>query len=218
MTNRRVELVIAAVFFAIGAVVLVNVWQTPQVPVEDPLGPYGLPRAIAIGLVLIAVLLGAEAWWGAVRGPAPADAESDAGVEPTPSAVPELSAVPAADAVPSAGAVPAAAGVPAGTSPIGDGVVADAAVGTVDGAPEDISPQRRRALGALTMAATIGYVLLLPTLGFVIASILLGVVLLPVLGSRNLRVVAGVPAAAVAPLWLLFVYTLDVNLPTFLGR
>jgi hypothetical protein len=180
-------LIIAGALFVVGTAVLINLRSTPEVPVEDPLGPYGLPRVIAIGLVLVAVLLASRAWWAAVRRPA--------------------------GAAPSAAPVPAAA-----ASATGDGVVDAAAVPTVEGAPADVSSQPRRTLGALTMAATIGYVLVLPTLGFVIASVLLGVVLLPLLGSRNLRVVVGIPAAVVALLWLLFVHTLEVNLPTFLGR
>lgn len=142
-----------AVFFAAGAIVLFTLRDTPDVPVEDPLGPFGLPRAIAVGLVLVAAGLAAQAWWGAARAPA----EDEPPVDP-----------------------------------------------------------RSRLLGALTMVATVAYVLILPVLGFVIASIVFGVGLLPVLGARRLRTVLAVPAAVVAVLWLLFVYTLDVELPSFL--
>lgn len=142
-----------AVFFAAGAIVLFTLRDAPDVPVEDPLGPFGLPRAIAVGLVLVAAGLAAQAWWGAARAPA----EDEPPVDP-----------------------------------------------------------RSRLLGALTMVATVAYVLILPVLGFVIASIVFGVGLLPVLGARRLWTVLAVPAAVVAVLWLLFVYTLDVELPSFL--
>jgi hypothetical protein len=64
----------AGIVVAVGVVLLVELRSTPQVPVEDPLGPYGLPRVLAIGLVLsgLAMLV-------PVRRPEP---DADPAVEP----------------------------------------------------------------------------------------------------------------------------------------
>jgi hypothetical protein len=54
--SRRVR-VAGPVVIAIGLVLLFELRSTPRVPVEDPLGPYGLPRVLAAGLVLSGVAM-----------------------------------------------------------------------------------------------------------------------------------------------------------------
>jgi hypothetical protein len=49
--SRRIRIA-AGIVIAAGVVLLIELRSTPRVPVEDPLGPYGLPRVLAIGLVL----------------------------------------------------------------------------------------------------------------------------------------------------------------------
>ncbi|BCB83067.1 tripartite tricarboxylate transporter TctB family protein [Phytohabitans suffuscus] len=162
-SSPRANLITAAVMFLIGAAVLVSLRETPDVPVEDPLGPYGLPRALAVGLVAVAALIAAQAWWSALRPPRrPPPVTEDATAE-----------------------------------------------------PEAEEPAPAYLHGGLTIAVTVGYALLLPVLGFVAASLAFGIALLPVLGTRRLRTILAVPAIAVAGLWLVFAYALDVGLPTF---
>jgi Tripartite tricarboxylate transporter TctB family len=189
-SSPRGNLITAAAMFLIGAAVLISLRDTPDVPVEDPLGPYGLPRALAIGIIAVAALIAAQAWWSALR-PFRETATIDG-------------PLPATEAAPSRPGTSATKGTSIEAGPPEE--------------PEPEAPPRASLHGGLTIAATVGYALLLPVLGFVAASLAFGIALLPILGTRRLRTIVAVPAFAVAGLWLVFAYALDVGLPTFLNR
>lgn len=63
-TRARIGQAVTGLALAVaGVVLLVELAGPVRIPVSDPLGPHGVPRVLAGGLVVAGVLLLATAWW-----------------------------------------------------------------------------------------------------------------------------------------------------------